>query len=666
MQQRTLNLGILAHVDAGKTTLTERLLYASGVIDEIGSVDAGTTQTDSLALERQRGITIKSAVASFVIDDICINLLDTPGHPDFIAEVDRVLSVLDGAVLVVSAVEGVQPQTRILMRALRRLRIATVVFVNKIDRAGAGYDRVLQELSGRLGLVAVPMGTTRALGRRDADFVPWSEADISARVALAEMLAERDDELLAEYVEHEGRVPYQRLRESLATQTRRAAVHPVFFGSATTGAGVDSLLSGVAGLLPVTDDGVEGPVSARVFKIDRGPSGEKLAYVRMFSGTVHTRDRIRFGRGLEDRVTALDVFGHGMLERRSSVTAGQIAKLHGCDEIQLGDDIGVTTRSAVDEQFARPTLEAVVVASARDDRARLRVALGQLAEQDPLINVRQDDRVDEVSVSLYGDVQKQVIGATLASDFGVEVTFRDTTTIYVERPVCTGRALERLQDMSNPFSATIGLRVEPAPVGSGVIFDVDVDLRALPIYIYKNAQNFMTAMNEYVRSTLCEGLYGWSVTDCVVTMDECGYYIGDGRGKPIGSTPRATSADFRKLTPMVLMRALQRAGTLVCGPIVRITVEMPADMLGAVLADVARLGGAAESPGVHADLVALDVMLPAATAQDLVRLVPGLTGGEGVVDSSLAGYEPVRGTPPTRRRTTANPLDRASYVKHVR
>src|SRR6187402_775927 len=140
---RTLNLGILAHVDAGKTTLTERLLYAAGVIDELGSVDQGSTQTDTLALERQRGITIKSAVVSFPIDEVTVNLIDTPGHPDFIAEVERVLSVLDGAVLVVSAVEGVQPQTRVLMRTLRRLGVPTLVFVNKIDRGGARYERVL-------------------------------------------------------------------------------------------------------------------------------------------------------------------------------------------------------------------------------------------------------------------------------------------------------------------------------------------------------------------------------------------------------------------------------------------------------------------------------------------------------------------------------------------
>src|SRR5437762_2498049 len=155
----TLNLGILAHVDAGKTSLTERLLYAAGVIDEIGRVDDGNTQTDSLALERQRGITIKSAVVSFSLAGMTVNLIDTPGHPDFIAEVERVLNVLDGAVLVISAVEGVQPQTRVLMRTLRRLHIPTVIFVNKIDWAGAGEERVLRAIAARLSPAVVPMGS---------------------------------------------------------------------------------------------------------------------------------------------------------------------------------------------------------------------------------------------------------------------------------------------------------------------------------------------------------------------------------------------------------------------------------------------------------------------------------------------------------------------------
>src|SRR5882724_6355853 len=168
-----LNLGILAHVDAGKTSLTERLLYAAGVIDEIGSVDDGSTQTDSMALERQRGITIKSAVVSFVVNDVTVNLIDSPGHPDFIAEVERVLSVLDGAVLVVSAVEGVQAQTRILMRALQRLRIPTLIFVNKIDRSGADYEHVLHKITTKLTPAVVPMGSVTELGTRKARYSPY-------------------------------------------------------------------------------------------------------------------------------------------------------------------------------------------------------------------------------------------------------------------------------------------------------------------------------------------------------------------------------------------------------------------------------------------------------------------------------------------------------------
>ena len=190
---RTLNLGILAHVDAGKTTLSERLLYTAGAIDHVGSVDAGTTQTDSLELERERGITIRSAVASFLVGDLAVNLVDTPGHPDFIAEVERVLGVLDGAVLVVSAVEGVQPQTPLLFRALQRLRVPTLIFVNKIDRAGADDTRVISELVRRLAPGMIPMERLREAGQRAASVVSFGEDDADHRAALAEILAERDE-----------------------------------------------------------------------------------------------------------------------------------------------------------------------------------------------------------------------------------------------------------------------------------------------------------------------------------------------------------------------------------------------------------------------------------------------------------------------------------------
>src|SRR5262245_55664462 len=238
----SLNLGILAHVDAGKTSLTERLLFAAGVIDEIGSVDDGSTQTDSLALERQRGITIKSAVVSFVVDDVTVNLIDTPGHPDFIAEVERVLSVLDGAVLVISAVEGVQVQTRVLMRALQRLHIPTLLFVNKIDRSGAQYERVLQSIAEKLTPAIIAMGSTSELGARSASYTPYGAADADFTSRLVDLLAGHDDGLLATYIDDETTVSYCQLRSELAAQTKQALAHPVSFGSASKGGGRDSLI----------------------------------------------------------------------------------------------------------------------------------------------------------------------------------------------------------------------------------------------------------------------------------------------------------------------------------------------------------------------------------------------------------------------------------------
>jgi ribosomal protection tetracycline resistance protein len=648
VSQKTLNLGILAHVDAGKTTLTERLLYDSGVIDQLGAVDAGTTQTDSLPLERRRGITIKSAVTSFPIGDVAVNLIDTPGHPDFIAEVDRVLNVLDGVVLVISAVEGVQAQTRILMRSLQRLEIPALLFVNKIDRPGANPGGVRQEIARRLRIAPFPMDRVLGAGTRGAGVTASGGDDAGFTTGLTEVLAEHDDGLLATYLHDEAGVPYDRLRAELAGQTRRGQVYPVFFGSAITGAGIAELMAGLAELLPASDGDPDGPLSGRIFKIERGRSGEKIAYVRMFSGTVHVRDRLRFGSGLDNKVTAVAVFERGPAVPRQAVSAGQIGKLWGLAEARIGDRIGDPGESDAGLQFPPPTLESAVVPCDPRDRNRLRVALGQLAEQDPLINLRQDDERQEIYVSLYGAVQKEVIQATLADDFHVAATFRETTMIYIERPLGRASALEVLQSDGHPYSATVGLRVEPGPNGSGVRFRLDFDPRLIPLYIYKTAGHFTDAMTQYVRHTLEKGLYGWQVTDCVVTMDECNYYIGDGPTKRVLPTSRTTAADFRKLTPLVLTEALQRAGTVVCRPMARVRLELPAARMGDVLSALARLGAATEMPVLDAELAVVTARLPTAQVRSLQEQLPGLTGGEGVLDAGFGGYEPVPGSFPRR------------------
>lgn len=652
----SLNLGILAHVDAGKTSLTERLLHTVGVIDEIGSVDDGSTQTDSLALERQRGITIKSAVVSFALDDVTVNLIDTPGHPDFIAEVERVLSVLDGAVLVISAVEGVQAQTRVLMRTLQRLRIPTLIFVNKIDRAGARYTDLLESISTRLTPAVVPMGEVRELGSRDAHFTPSD----GFPPRLLELLAEHDDALLAAYVDDEATVSQDRLRTELAVQTGQSLVHPVFFGSAVTGAGVDELIGGIRELLPSAEGDADGPVSGTVFKVERGPAGEKIAYARMFSGTLRTRDRVTFGDGEEGKVTGITVFDRGSDLRDGQVPAGRIGRLWGLTGIRIGDTLGVPRKGTDEHYFAPPTLETVVVPRDKTDKGALHLALTQLAEQDPLINLRQDEIRQETSVSLYGEVQKEVIQATLADEFGLDVGFRETTPLCIERPVGTGAAVEFNGKDPNPFLATVGLRVDPAPVGTGVEFRLEVELGSMPYAFFK-------AVEDTVRETLGQGPHGWQVTDCTVTMTHSGYsprqsHAHQGFDKSMSST----GADFRGLTPLVLMDALRQAGTLVHEPMHAFRLQAPADTLGAVLPVLAKLRAVPQTTQARGTASVLEGRIPAAQVHQLEQQLPALTRGEGELETAFNRYAPVaRGVVPERERTDHNPLDRKEYLLNV-
>ncbi|MGW5281112.1 GTP-binding protein [Streptomyces collinus] len=665
-----LNLGILAHVDAGKTSLTERLLHTAGVTGEIGSVDRGSTRTDTLALERQRGITIKSAVVSFPLDSVTVNLIDTPGHPDFIAEVERVLGVLDGAVLVVSAVEGVQAQTRVLMRTLRRLRIPTLVFVNKIDRRGARDASVLDEMARRLAVPLVPMGTAAGLGTRAARFVP------GLGPSAPDVLADHDDDLLAAYVTHG--ISADRLDAALVAQTRQGLVHPVWFGSALTGAGVAELVTGVERLLPPASGDPDGPLSGTVFKVERGPAGEKIAYARIFSGTLRVRDRVPFGHGAEEgdgrgegsarrkgdgrvegRITALTVFDHGGDVRREEAGAGRIARLWGLGGVRIGDALGTPGR-ATGHHFAPPTLETVVVPGPGTDRRALHLALTQLAEQDPLIGVRHDELRKETSVSLYGEVQKEVIEATLADEYGLDVTFRETTTLCVERPAGSGAAVEFNRKDGNPFLATVGLRVDAAPPGSGVRFGLEVELGSMPYAFFK-------AVEDTVRDTLGQGLHGWQVTDCAVTMTHSGYsprqsHAHQGFDKSMSST----GYDFRGLTPLVLVEALRRARTVVYEPMHRFRIEAPADTLGALLPVLARLGAVPESTGGRDRAGVLEGAVPAARVHELGQRLPGLTRGEGELETAFDHYAPVaRGPLPERPRTDHNPLDRKEYLLNV-
>lgn len=614
-----LNIGILAHVDAGKTSLTERLLFDHGAIPRLGSVDGGDTRTDDGAIERQRGITIRSAVAAFTVGDTHVNLIDTPGHSDFIAEVERALEVLDGAVLLLSAVEGVQAQTRVLMRTLRRLRLPTVVFVNKIDRPGARSDDLLADIRRRLTPTVAPLNSVTGLGTADARARPHSLEDPRVRAGLAEALAEVDADILAAVVD--GPEPTaEELERSLAARTADGSFHPVFFGSALGGQGVPDLVEGLTRLVPPAPASGTGAPRGTVFAVRPGPGGERTAYLRLYDGEVARRRRLTFLRREADgrttevtgRATHLDVVGGA-----ETLTAGNIAALTGFPGIRVGDRLGELDDRAA--QFAPPTLQTLVRARNPAQAAPLRMALLTLADQDPLLHARPTP-TGATALLLYGEVQMEVLAATLAQDFGVEADFEPGRVRLLERPRDVGEACAQMPWHDHTrYWATIGLRVEPGPRGSGGVFTYETELGALP-------RAFHQAIEETVHTTMETGPSGAPVTDYRVTLTRSGY-----------SAPISTAADFRGLTPLVLRRALERARTRLYEPYHAFETEVPLDALSPVSAQLASCG--AEFTGTTGGSTSWLITgeLPARRVREVELRLPGLTHGEGVWWSRVSG-----------------------------
>jgi ribosomal protection tetracycline resistance protein len=637
----SLNLGELAHVDAGKTSLTERLLFHTGVLDAVGSVDAGTTRTDSMELERQRGITIRSAVASFDAGGVAVTLVDTPGHPDFIAEVERALAVLDAAILVVSAVEGVQAQTVALWRALHRLRVPALVFVNKIDRAGAAPGRVAEEIRTRLRTpIAVLTG-------RPLD-------------ALVEGVAEVDEQLLDLWTR--GALRPSDVAAALRRAVASHRIVPVLFGSALTGAGVPELLAAMADWLPPARSDPHGAASGVVFKIDRGEAGRQV-YVRMRSGTLHRRQRLAIGANPAERVTSIRVSRPGGFVEAEKATAGEIAMLAGLTASRIGETFGGASEGGV-YQFPPATLESVVTAVRPEQQGALFAALTELADQDPLIALRVNAE-DEIAVSLYGEIQAEVLTALLEDGYGVAAAFQPATVVHAEQVIATGAALERIGIGDNPYLATVGLRVEPAPRGSGLVFGLQAERGSMP-------PAFFTAIEDGVRTALTQGRFGWRIHDCLVTITDTGYQSRQSHAhQQFNKAFSSVGADFRNLAPLVLFAALQIAGTRVCEPINRVDIEIPTEAVGTVLALLGRCAGlalATTSDGGHTRIAAHLPSRPAARIRHAAAGAhPGSRPGRVRIRTLPSGARPAAAAPThgarPRRPAGLDPRD-ASLIRY--
>lgn len=421
---KIINIGILAHVDAGKTTLTESLLYTSGAIAEQGNVDKGTTRTDTMILERQRGITIQTAVTSFCWNDYKINIVDTPGHMDFLTEAYRSLSVLDGAVLVISAKDGVQAQTRILFHALQKMDIPTIIFINKIDQNGIDLRRVYQSIKDKL----------------TSDMIVMQEVSLSPKITMTDisdldkwdMIISGSDELLERYVAEDS-LDIQELQYEKCKRTRCCSLFPVYHGSAKDNLGTEKLIEAITETFITETDDIQSELCGYVFKVEYTERKKRLSYLRLYHGTLHLRDTLLLSKKEKIKITEMCIPSNGEIVPVDHACPGEIVILAD-DTLKLNDILGneklLPHKTRIDNPM--PLLRTTVEPQKPEQREALLNALTEIADTDPLLHFDIDTVTHEIILSFLGKVQLEVICSLLEEKYHVGVAMKEPSVIYLE------------------------------------------------------------------------------------------------------------------------------------------------------------------------------------------------------------------------------------------
>ena len=663
MEKPIRNVGIVAHVDAGKTTITEHFLYQAGVIRALGSVDKGTSQTDWLEVEKTRGISVRAATTALEWRKTRINLIDTPGHVDFSSEVERSLRVLDGAILVLSAVEGVQGQTEVLWQALKDLKIPTILFLNKIDRIGSDIERVLYEIRQSLTSKAVPVQTVQGQGSRNAVILdilgsqgisPESNTAESAIQTkkywedLMEAVSEQDESLLVQYLDGKD-ISSRQLRDSFVKQVHRCLLYPVLYGSAIEGTGMKELLDGVIDFLPSPAGEEGGPLSGIVFRLERDRTMGRVAYVRLYSGTMKNRDNV-FNRtkDMEEKVSQIRRVHIQKQVDTGILKAGDIAAVYGWDHAGIGDVLGSSEGIPKEYKLATPHLKVRVTSPADSDTVRLAEALQELAEEDPLLQLEWLKEEREMHIRIMGTIQLEVLSNLLSTRFGIRAAFGPPSVIYKETPSTTGEGFEAYT-MPKPCWAVVKLRIEPGERGSGLIFRSIVG----PNQILPRYQNHV---QKCLPDALKQGLYGWEVTDLRVTLI-------DGEHHNIHTHP----LDFFVATPMAVMNGLVHTGTTLLEPMLAFRISAPEDSGGRIMGDLVHMRSEFDAPVIRKGSFTVSGRVPVSTSLDYPVRLGSITGGHGIFTTHFDGYQPcpveLGATSPRRG---VDPRDRAKYILYGR
>ena len=644
VQRKKLNLGIVAHADAGKTTLTEQILYLAGAVRAAGSVDDGTASTDTLAVERERGISVRTACASVFWKGVKLNLIDAPGHSDFLSEVERSLSVLDAAVLVISSVEGIQPQTRQLAESLKNAGLPCLLFFNKCDRAGSRSAAVLQEAEKLFGKPVLPLNAVLEEGTERCAVQPLSltEGERLERSVLA-CAEEPLLELLLTSEEEAARA----LPEALGRAVGEARVLPALFGASKYGTGVGELLDAAAEYLQEAE-APGGEFCARVYKVEHDPIMGKAAYVRLFSGSLRNRQAVRCAGETEEKVTRIRCVSGKRLEDAEQVEANDIAVLYGLSSVRSGDVLGTAPEGLREYRLCEPLMLAKAEPENPEQQRKLVEALQLLCEEDPSLQLEWNREKQEAWIRVTGRIQLEVLEGLLMERWGLRVSFGKPSVIYRETPRKCAEGFEAYL-APKPCWAVVKFMLEPLPRGSGVQYESKVSPGRLP-YLYQ--AHVETALFR----ALSQGLHGWEVTDMKVTLT-------DGESHHVHTHP----LDFFVATPMALMDGLRAAGTKLLEPIVRLQLDAPEEYLGKTISLLTAHRGVFESPELRDGYFCLTALVPAAETFDFPVEFAVATAGKGSCGSRFSHYEDCpEGMGEERERLGPDPLDRPRFILAAR
>lgn len=648
MRLNVRNIGILAHVDAGKTTLTEQLLYKSEVIKELGSVDRGTAHTDNLEIEQLRGISVKSTEINLSWKGMNINIIDTPGHVDFVGEVERSLGVLDGAVIVISSVEGVQPQTEVYFNALKQMKIPTIIFINKVDRIGGDVNQVQREIEKVLTKAALPLEQLTGEATSLPKLEYFNNSNEGLKTSIIEKLADKDEKLLTKYLDG-VEITIEDINQSLKQQVKIGELYPIVYGSAIKGIGIYELLDLLVKVLPELPDLSAEELSGLVFKIKTDKTMGKMAFVKLYSGKIESRDDIyNHTKDVHEKVTQIKkLVGYKEMNFTEAV-AGEIAWVSGLSNASIGDVMGSPSRVPRVPEITKPLLTVQVYPNKKDEFVKLAQALQELEEEDPLLNVNWIKDKHEVHIQIIGMIQLEIIENLLQTRYGIGVSFGKSSVIYKETPSSWSLGFEAYT-MPKPCWAIVKFEVEPLPYGSGLVYESRIRTEDIK-------PRYQREIEHQLPITLKQGLYGWEVIDLKVTLIA-------GEDHVMHSNP----GDFLIATSMGIMNGLKNTGTTLLEPILNFRISVPEKVSGKVLNDIVQMRGSFDSPVVINGIFTVEGKMPAATSIEYGVRLGIISSGKGVMSTRLSSYNPVPlELGAIRERFGVNPLDRAKYILYAR